>query len=225
MQRTWPLEAPLDVKQTLRFAVPQGYGVVRLDDRGSSYALQTDEGVATVTVTAADSSVTAVAVGPGSEAALRNVPRTLGLDDDPNAFSPSGGIIRDLHRRHLGLHLGSTGRAFDAALPAVIGQRVTTDEAKRSYQRLVAATGERAPGDLGLRVPPHPEVIAGMSYVELHAFGIERSRAQIVIEVARRAARLEQIAGMTRTEANRRLQRGTRYRAMDSRSGDGSRLG
>jgi 3-methyladenine DNA glycosylase/8-oxoguanine DNA glycosylase len=44
-----------------------------------------------------------------------------------------------------------------------------------------------------------------MSYEDLHRFGIERSRAEIIIEVARRAGRLEGIADMERDDAIRRL--------------------
>jgi 3-methyladenine DNA glycosylase/8-oxoguanine DNA glycosylase len=90
-------------------------------------------------------------------------------------------------------------------LPTIIGQRVTTDEAGKSYRRLTARFGFPAPGDLGLVVPPPAETIANMTYEELHPFGIERSRAQIAIEVARRATRLEEIVGMNRSDAARRL--------------------
>ncbi len=177
----------------------------RLGELESSYALHTTAGPAVVTVRVEGSSVVATVAGQGAELAMEGIPQTLGLNDDPNEFSPGSGFLRDLHLRHLGLRLGSSGRVFDAALPAVIGQRVTTEEAKESYRRLLAATGEPAPGDLGLQLPPLPETLASMSYSDLHLFGIERGRAQIVIEIARRAARLEQIIGMNREDAMRRL--------------------
>jgi 3-methyladenine DNA glycosylase/8-oxoguanine DNA glycosylase len=44
-----------------------------------------------------------------------------------------------------------------------------------------------------------------MSYEDLHVFGIERGRARIVIEVARRASRLEEILDMDGGRARQRL--------------------
>lgn len=205
IENTWRLTQPMDVRHTLRYALPTGPGVRRLGDKESSYGLRTIAGPAAVAVRLEEMSVVATAIGPGAEPAMAALPRTLGLDDEPGEFSPGAGLLRDLHLRYRGLRLGSTGRVFDSVLPAVIGQRVTTGEAKESCRRLWDATSELAPGNLGLRLPPRPEALANMSYVDLHAFGIERSRAQIVIEVARRAARLEQIIGMSRRDARRRL--------------------
>ena len=147
----------------------------------------------------------AESVGPGAELALELVPRIVGLDDDPTLFSAGEGPLRDLHLRHIGLRLGSTGRVFDALLPTILGQRVTTEEAMRSYQSLTNAFGRPAPGELGLRLAPQAAALAGLSYEDLHVFGIERSRAQLVIEVARRAARLEEIVVMDNDDALRRL--------------------
>jgi 3-methyladenine DNA glycosylase/8-oxoguanine DNA glycosylase len=134
------------------------------------------------------------------------VPRLLGLDDDPSSFSPPPGAIRELARVSRGLHLGSTGRVVEALVPAVLGQRVTSQGAKRSYHSLVRALGEPAPGPPGLRVPPSPERLATLDYEEFHRHGIERSRAVIVREVARRAKRIEEIVMMDRAEAYGRLQ-------------------
>ena len=205
VDHTWPLNRPIDLRRTLRFALPHGPGLLFGGDLECSYALSTEAGPATVTVSAEEGSLVATAVGRGAQLAIDAVPRTVGLDDNPDEFLSGKGLLRDQHQAHRGLRLGSSGRVFDTLLPAVIGQRVTTSEAKSSYRRLVAATGEPAPGDLGLRLPPRPEVLANMSYVDLHPFGIERNRAQLVIEVARRAGRLEQIIAMTREDAERRL--------------------
>jgi 3-methyladenine DNA glycosylase/8-oxoguanine DNA glycosylase len=114
-------------------------------------------------------------------------------------------LVRDLDLKHRGFRLGSSGRVFDTILPTVLGQRVTTDEAKRSYRRLVGALSEPAPGDSDLLLPPRPDAVGGLSFDDLHGFGIERSRAKIVLEVAGRAQRLEQITDMTREQAESRL--------------------
>jgi len=205
IEKTWRVRGPLDLRLTLRFVVPKGPQLLRSGDEKASYGLWTSAGPASVTVRVEMETVAARAIGPGAEMALAAVPRTLGLDDDPDGFESGRAPIRDVHLRNRGLRLGSSGRVFDSVLPAVIGQRVTTEEARNSYRRLVAATGEPAPGDLGLLLPPRPEKLARMSYVDFHPFGIERSRARIVIEVANRASRLEQILDMGRDDAVRRL--------------------
>jgi len=205
IKRSWPISGPIDVPLTLRFALPATSAAARLSSDAAAYALWTAGGPAVVTITCGGGKLEASAVGSGAEQALEAVPRTVGLDDEPAVFPGSSGPLRELHRRHRGLRLGSTGRVFDSLLPTILGQRVTTDEAKRSYRQLVVRLGEQAPGASGLRLPPTPEAVRTMSYEQLHPFGIERSRAEIVIETARRASRLEEIVAMDREEAVRRL--------------------
>lgn len=203
--RSWLLSSPLDPRTTMRFSLPGTSAALRLSPNGGTYALRTAGGPATVTVSLSAGAIEATAIGPGAVEAIDAVPRTIGLDDDPASFPVSTGPLRELHLRHTGLRLGSTGRVFDSLLPTVLGQRVTTDEAKRSYRELVAAVGEPAPGDAGLRLPPSPDAVAAMSYEDLHPFGVERARAGIVIEIARRARRLEEIVDMERAAAVQRL--------------------
>lgn len=205
IEQSWPLQAPLDLRRSLRFALPKATSSARLGAQACSYTLATAAGPATVTVAVRDRIVVGQAEGPGAEIAINQIPRTIGLDDEPLRFRPESGPIRELHRRFGGLHLGSTGRVFDTILPTVIGQRVTTDEAGKSYRRLCIKYGSPGPGDHGLLLAPSPETIANLSYEDLHPFRIERSRAQIVIEVARRAARLEQTVHMSIGDAQRRL--------------------
>lgn len=203
---SWQFDGPLDLRRSLRFSLPKATASARLDPLQSSYALLTAAGPATVTVGIQEREIVARAQGPGSEIAISQVPRTIGLDDDPAEFTPEAGPVSALHRQFSGLRLGSTGRVFDTLFPTIIGQRVTTEEAGRSYRKLCAIYGQQAPGDLGLFLPPPAEAVANMSYEDFHPFGIERSRAQIVIEAARRASRLEETVTMSRTDAMRRLE-------------------
>ena len=66
--------------------------------------------------------------------------------------------------------------------------------------------GEPAPGPIDARTPPDPAALAGLEYHDLHALGIERQRAVVVIETARRARRLEAAVAMEREQAYRRLE-------------------
>lgn len=204
--RSWPLEAPLDLPETLRFSLPGVGTSTRRGARQGVYAHDTAAGPATVSLRVSSGRLIAESVGPGAELALDAVPRTVGLDDEPTVFSAPDGPLRELHLKNLGLRLGSTGRVFDALLPTILGQRVTTDEAERSYRRLIRAFGQPAPGDPDLRLPPAATALAPLAYEDLHGHGIERSRAQVVIEAARRAQRLEEIVAMDKDSAVRRLQ-------------------
>jgi len=145
--------------------------------------------------------------GPGADRVLDEAPRLLGLDDRPDAFSPGTGLLRDLHLRGRGVHLGSTGRVFEAIVPTVIGQLVTTREAMAGYRALLRKMGEPAPGpNAALRLLPEPAALAAMTYADLHPLRIERKRADVVIECARRARRLEEAVAMSPEDARRRLQ-------------------
>lgn len=205
IETTFTPIGPYDLRRTLLFALPKSTRLARVGDHECSFAHRTTSGAATVVVRRSQDKLLATVVGPGAEQAVESLPETLGLNDDPSVFTAGKGVMGDLHRRHRGLRLGHTGRIFDAVLPVVIGQRVTTDEANASYRRLVVATAEPAPGDHGLFLPPRPERLASMSYEDLHPFGLERRRAQMIIELARRARRLEEIVEMKRDDAMRRL--------------------
>lgn len=206
-QRSWQLPGLLDLGNTLRFVLPGSGAAPSAARHGNRYmyAFATREGDASITLSVEGPTLQATAIGPGAESALADVERLVGFDDDFAEFSAARGLLRDLDRRHRGLRLGSTGRVFEALMPTVLGQRVTTDEATDSYRRLVRAFGRSAPGGQGLTVPPAAEVIANLQYQDLHRFGVERTRAQVLIEVARRASRLEEISAMSRSDARRRL--------------------
>ena len=162
-------------------------------------------GPATLRLTLGAPEISAEAWGPGAEWALDRAPALVGLHDRPESFDPPRSLIRDLHRRRSGLRLARTERVYEAMLPAVLGQKVTTREAQRSGHRLVRRYGEPAPGPTDLWLPPEPGVLRGLSYWDLHPLGIERKRADVLLEVARRAKRLEEIMGMDRDDALARL--------------------
>ena len=204
IEKTWTIKRPLDLHRTVRFSVPVTPSLLRGRGQSAEYSLWTEAGPAAVALNNEMGVLTATAIGPGAEQAVAAVPRTIGADD-PDDMAEGRGLVRDLDRKHRGFRLGSTGRVFDTILPAVLGQRVTTDEAKRNYSRLVAAVAEEAPGDTGLLLPPRPEAVAALSFGDLHRLGIEQARARVVLEIAGRARRLEEIMGMTREAAEVRL--------------------
>jgi 3-methyladenine DNA glycosylase/8-oxoguanine DNA glycosylase len=104
------------------------------------------------------------------------------------------------------VRLPKTSAVFEALVPAVLGQKVTGIESRRSYERLVEALGEPAPGPARLTVPPGPGVLARTPYWTFHKFGIERRRAEVIVGAARSASRLEETISMDMAAAYQRLQ-------------------
>ncbi len=141
----------------------------------------------------------------GAEWLLAAAPGLVGLDDDPSVLQPVHPIVRELARRLAGLRIGRTGAVFEAVLPAIIEQKVTGDEARRSYRALLRALGEPAPGPVPLLVPPAPERIAALPYYAFHAFGLEQRRAETIRRAASRAPRLEASATRETPEEAYRL--------------------
>ena len=135
--------------------------------------------------------------GPGADGVLADAPALLGLGDDPDALATDHPLVRELQRRFVGLRLGRTGRVMEALVPAITEQKVTGEEARRAYRRLVRAQGEPAPvpegGPARLRLPPDPARLARLPYYAYHSVGLERRRAETIRRVAARAGRLEQL--------------------------------
>jgi 3-methyladenine DNA glycosylase/8-oxoguanine DNA glycosylase len=143
--------------------------------------------------------------GPGAGWVLEHAPALLGLHDDPAAFRPSDPVVRDLHRRVRGLRVGRSGAVVESIVPAILEQKVTSDEAHRAYRKLVWAHGEAAPGPLGLRLPPSPQLLASLPYHAFHRFGIERRRADTIRRACSDAHRPEEAATLPADVARRRL--------------------
>ena len=201
------LDVPLDLdmRSTVGPLGMKAAGRRDLTPDRAQWASHTPDGPAAVTmVRRLPGVVEATAAGPGAEWLLGRVPDLLGLPDDPEGFNPPPGLIATLHRRSPGLRLARTGRVFDAVLPAVLGQKVTSQAAVRSYRALTRRFGARAPST-DLWLPPGPDVLAELPYWEFHDMGVERKRASVIVEAARRAGRLEEALLMDRGAAYRRI--------------------
>ena len=150
--------------------------------------------------------VVAESWGSGADWLLDRAPSWIGLTDDPTGFDPSlNPRVAELWRRHPGLRLAASGVIWQELVLVLLGQRVTTEEAARSWNRMCRTWGTPAPGPCDLILPPTPETIAGLSYVDLHRCNVERRRADAILLAARRANRLEEAATMSPREAVGRL--------------------
>jgi 3-methyladenine DNA glycosylase/8-oxoguanine DNA glycosylase len=211
LQRTLQLARPLDLRATLA-VLAHGHGVPSLRfESGASvwHALHTAGGPATLHISMQGlREVSASAWGPGAAAALDRLPALLGEDDDDSGFVPHHRIVARLHQRLRGMRMPRTGAVFDALVPAVLAQRVTSTEAHTATVRLHHLAGEPAPGpaSVRLRLPPTPRRLAALPSWDYHRAGVERQRADTVRRAARIAGRLEEAVSMPRDAAMARLQ-------------------
>ncbi len=170
-------------------------------------------GAATIHVrVAADScTVDATAWGPGGEWSLAHAPDLVGAHDDPEAFRPTGTKLRALAHGRPCVRLGRTAAVYDLAAAAVIEQRVTGVEARRTWHALVRRYGEPAPGpQLGsmpaaMRQFPAPEVAACLSDAARRSVGLEMRRGVALSAVTADAAGLERAASFGPGVLDRRL--------------------
>ncbi|MEM1416018.1 MAG: DNA-3-methyladenine glycosylase 2 family protein, partial [Myxococcota bacterium] len=177
------------------------------------HATRTPEGPATLVVQAARAPETARARawGPGAAWTVREAPRFLGVDDDPDSFEPAAGsergtrTLRQLRDAHRGLRLGVATSLFEVLLTVVYQQRVTWKDATFAHAEMIRRYGEPAPGPAGLRLPPPPERLATLGYADFHPAGVERKRAETIRRCARLAERLEALRDATHADAAERL--------------------
>ncbi len=184
-------------------------------------ATRTPEGAGTTHLVVEGGVLRARAWGPGAGWVLDHLGDLVGEQDDDGALAtavaaaepgPASRLIGQLHRRFPGLRLPRTLAVTELLVPIVLEQKVTGNEAHRSYRQLVQARGEPAPGGAerpdGLMVPPDPATLAALPYWALHPYGIERKRADTLRRVCSAASRLDALAHATDLhpeEARRRL--------------------
>jgi len=204
VRTTFETARPFDLLSTL---APIGLGLsLRIHQNEAWRATRTPEGPSTIHLTYTAPTVEVEAWGPGAGWATAQAAAVCGEADDASGFQPRDRLISDLHRRHPGLRLTRTHAVFEALVPVVLAQKVTTIEAHAGYRALVDGLGEPAPGPVRLKLPPSPQVLARTPYWRFHRFGVERRRAEVIIRAARSAYRLEETTTMDIASAYRRLE-------------------
>ncbi|MBV9846239.1 MAG: DNA-3-methyladenine glycosylase 2 family protein [Kutzneria sp.] len=145
-----------------------------------------DTGPASLALRRRGEEVVATAWGAGADEVLAGVPGLLGADDDDSGFQPHHDLIAQTRRRMPGLRLGATGRVWDVLVPAVLEQKVTGYEARRSWRELCRRYGCPAPGPApdGMRVPPTPEAVLRIPDWEWHRAGVDGARRTTLLNAA-----------------------------------------
>ena len=131
--------------------------------------------------------------GPGAAWSLDGLPALLGDGDRPEAFVAHHPLVADAHRRMPGIRFCATRRVWDVLFPAVLEQKVTGTEARRSWRELCRRFGDPAPGPApaGLRIPPTPAQIRAVPDWEWHRAGVDSARRRAILAAAAVAHRLE----------------------------------
>jgi 3-methyladenine DNA glycosylase/8-oxoguanine DNA glycosylase len=171
---------------------------------------RTPDGPATQRLAVHDGEVESQAWGSGAGWVSERLPRLLGADDDVSGFDASRHpLVAEQWRRHgAGMRTPATDRVLEALVAAVIEQRVTGMEARRSWRWLLTAYGEPAPGPgpEKLRVFPEPAVVAAVPSWEWHGAGVEGSRASTVLRAVGYAGRLEECVALPPDRARTRME-------------------
>jgi 3-methyladenine DNA glycosylase/8-oxoguanine DNA glycosylase len=190
------MTAPYDLARTLS-THRRGTGDPshRVEASGATWrATRTTSGPATLFLQPAPGGVRVRAWGPGASLVIESAPALIGAEDDPSGLVARHDAVAEGARRGRGMRIGRSGAVWEALVPAIIEQKITGDEARRTYRALVRAYGEDAPGPPGLRLLPAPATLASLPYHAFHPLGLERRRAELIRAVAREAPRLERLA-------------------------------
>jgi 3-methyladenine DNA glycosylase/8-oxoguanine DNA glycosylase len=210
MSRTWSPPFPLDLGAVLG-PLRRGVGdpAFQQDATGAVWlTANTPVGPGTLRLRRSDGVVEGTAWGDGAEWLLDGLPALLGADDDDAGFEGHHPLVAQTRHRKPGLRLCATGRVWDVLLPAVLEQKVTTIEARRSYRELCRRFGTPAPGPApaGMRVGPTPRAVMAIPDWEWHKAGVDGARRRALIAAAQVAHRLERAAEL-RGEDGRKLLR------------------
>ncbi|MCT4356598.1 DNA-3-methyladenine glycosylase 2 family protein [Streptomyces sp. Je 1-79] len=208
--RRWTPAAPTDLGLTLG---PLRRGpadpTFRTTPDGSVWrTARTPDGPGTLRVALRQGTAEAEAWGPGADWLLDGLPRLLGAEDDPGAFTPRHRLLAATHRRRPGLRLTRTGLVMESLIPSILEQKVTTHEAYGAWRLLVRKYGEPAPGPEAhrLHVIPDARTWSLIPSWEWHRAGVDNKRAATILRAAKVARRMEEAAGMDPEQAQRRLE-------------------
>lgn len=212
VEREWRSPRPVDLRSVMAPLRRGGRDpALRITTDGVWWATSTPDGPGTLLLRtrAADGAVRASAWGSGAGWLLDGLPILLGDGDDQAGFVPTHPVVAKAWRRFAGWRVLRTRRPFDAAVAAVIEQKVTGLEARTAWRILLGRFGEPAPGTAegagapsGLRVPPSPTVWREIPDWELRAAGVTPQRIRTLRVVAAASAAIERTADASGASAD-----------------------
>lgn len=126
-----------------------------------------------------------VVIRAESEAALEQLRFVLAVDDDHTPFLrrfADDPLLARAVRQLRGLRPIRTGSVTQALLRAVVGQLITSREARDIERRLIRRTTPRVGR---LNAPPLPEHLAGFSPAQLQRFDLPARKATTIVRLCR----------------------------------------
>lgn len=161
----------------------------------------TPAGPGTLRLRRVEKTIHADAWGAGAGWLLDRLPDLLGADDEVADFAglldaaPHPTLAAAWRRCGGGLRFPATRLLFDQVSAAVLEQKVTGVEARRSWCELVWRFGSPAPGPApaGMAVAPYPADWLAIPDWEWHRAGVDLSRRRALRAAATVAARLDQL--------------------------------
>lgn len=202
LQTTYAPSEPVDLRLTLS---PLRRGLfdptMRTDDRGTWRTMRTPLGACTLLLAERAGAIEARAWGPGAEWAIEAVPELCGAGDDWSALDlATQPALAEVWRRTPGIRLTRTQLVYEALLPAVLEQKVTSEEARRAWRWLLAKYGDSAPGPApdGMRVFPSAEVWRRVPSWDWHRAGVGPQRSATIMRVSAVAASIERTLSLSR---------------------------
>ena len=167
-------------------------------------AARTPDGPGTLHISLVNDAA-ATAFGPGADWLLATVPWLIAETDvEPSISSHHPAVAKALHK-HGVPRVSASRLVLPELVFAILGQRVTGLEAMRQWSALCRHSSEAAPGPQSLLLPPNPIVLGNTPGWQYHRMGIERSRADTIAAVCRRAVRVQEVAAMPLAEGYQRL--------------------
>lgn len=148
--------------------------------------------------------------GAGAFRALDGMPALLGDRDDPAGFPDDllpATLQRDWQRISARWRLPRSERVLEALIAAVLEQKVTAIESRRSWSALLNNVGDLAPGPTPrpMRVCPEPDAIRRVPSWQWHRWGVQPAQSATIVRAVLVAGRLEECTTLTAADARRRL--------------------
>lgn len=214
IELSWAPARPTDLAATLRplargpFDPTQQIAAVR-DGESCAFwrTLRTSAGAATLRLADCGDHFRLQGWGPGAGAALASAPALLGAEDDDRGFDPVLPALVEANRTRRGWRLARTGRVFETLIPAVLEQKVITEQGQAAYRHLLRRFGEPAPGPVSdrMRVSPAPEVWRSIPSWAWHQAGVDPQRSRTVVRLAQRATAIDRLTARGAAQARAAL--------------------
>lgn len=171
-------------------------------------ATLTPDGPGTLSLQWTRDDVAVETFGPGGAWLHQQAGRMVGSADtgDHGLEASEHPVVASTARANRSLRFGASGDLYHELLPTIIEQRITAGEAHQQWKRLCFELSDPAPGPFTrLLLPPDPAVLARRPSWWFHPLGIERTRAEPLIDVARHASKFWSWSATGTSEAAAKL--------------------